>query len=144
MKNLKKRVFSPKSFFIMLAFLSLLVIFFLVFPDALSFLGNKILFLWLLHSLSGIGLVILTYRQKLSGKARIFLLLSGFSATGFVVGVVLHNLLYALGTITENIFLIDQVVGFFEGGFFLLSVIACPIGLLVGIVGTIVLWKAIE
>ena len=141
MPNLLKRIYSPKSAFSLLASLSILVIMLMLFPDYGSVLGNKILIVWVLLAFSGMGLVILSYKERLSGKVKLFLLLSGFSATGFVLGVVLHNLFYALSTLTENLNTLNIVLNFFEVSFFLMAVILCPIGLLVGIVGTIILWK---
>jgi hypothetical protein len=94
-----------------------------------------------LLAFSGMGLVILSYKERLSGKAKLFLLLSGFSAIGFTLGIILHNLFYALSTLTENLNTLNMVLNFFEASFFLMAVILCPIGLLVGIIGTIILWE---
>lgn len=134
-------MFSPKPLFILLVLLSLLVILLMVFPDVGSILGPGILVLWILHALSGLGLAIATFREKIFGKVKTFLLLAGFSAVGFVLGVILHNAFYALSMLAEGMIVLQAVLGFLEGAFFLIAVILCPIALLVGIVGTLVLWK---
>ncbi len=144
MPDFIKRMNSPKCFFALLVFLTILVIISMLLPDYGSLLGKNILILWMSIGLSGLGLVILTYRQKISGKVKTFLLLSGFSAVGFVLGVVLHNLFYALGILAENLAVLNTFLAFLEGSFFLIAVILCPIGLLVGLVGTIVLWGKIN
>ena len=65
-----------------------------------------------------------------------FLILMGASFVGFFVFVVLHNLTYAL-------FIHFLGADFWNGGdepfFFILATIVCPLGLLVGIIGSIVL-----
>ena len=53
----------------------------------------------------------------------------------------LHNLFYALGTLTEALVILDVILNLLEVVFFFAAVIICPIGLLVGVVGTIILWK---
>ena len=136
-----KCVVSIKSVFISLVVLTALVIIVMLFPDAGLMHGPWIFILWGLHALSGAGLVILTYRQKIAGKAKIFLLLAGFSAAGFVLGGVLHNVFYALAILEENLKALNIAMNVLEVGFFLIAVLACPIGLLAGIVGTFVLWK---
>lgn len=141
MKNLIDRLFSPKQFFILLVLLSLLVVVLMVFPDFGTLPGQSILILWVLHALSGLGLVVTTFREKISGKAKIFHLLAGFSAVGFVLGVILHNVFYALAMLAEGMEVLNAILGFLEVAFFLIAVVLCPIGLLVGVVGTIVLWK---
>lgn len=141
MQNFIKRMISPKSAFTLLVFLSILVMMFMLLPDYGSVIGNKILILWGLHAFSGVVLVIITYRDRLSGKAKLFLLLSGFSAIGFVLGGALHNLFYALSTLTENLIAVNMILNFLEVSFFLIAIIICPIGLAVGVVGTIMLWK---
>lgn len=86
-------------------------------------------------------MIITTYKEKISGKRKFFLLLSGFSSAGFLLDVVLHNLLYALGTITENFAILNKIINFFEVAFFLAATIICPVGLMVGIVGTLIVFK---
>jgi hypothetical protein len=98
--------------------------------------------LWGLFTLAGLGLAVLVIRAKLSGKVKTFLLASGYAAAGFLVGVVLHNLFYALASMTASAFL-SGLLGFLEGAFFILAVLVCPLALLVGIVGSLILWKDI-
>lgn len=141
MNNFMKRVVSIKLVFILLVFLTALVVMVMLFPDAGLMHGPWIFILWGLHALSGVGLVILTYRQKIAGKAKLFLLLAGFSAAGFVLGGVLHNVFYALAILAEDLKALNIAMNILEVGFFLIAVVACPIGLLAGIVGTFVLWK---
>jgi hypothetical protein len=84
-----------------------------------------------------VTLLVLTVKKKIEGKLRIFLLLTGASAVGLPVFVVLHNLVYALFIhfFGENFW----GAGGDEPVFFILATIVCPLGFLVGVVGTIVL-----
>lgn len=90
------------------------------------FSGRSFLALIALFFILGTALVVLTLRQKVAGKLKIFMLMTGGSAAGLVAFSVLHNLLYAL-------------LGFEEPVCFLLAVIACPILFLIGAVGSIVM-----
>jgi hypothetical protein len=89
-----------------------------------------------LFFLLGIALLIFSLRGSASGGLKKFFLLTGASATGILVSIVLHNLIYGL-------FEYFGGADFWNGGdeffFFTLAVIVCPLGFLVGVVGTIVL-----
>jgi hypothetical protein len=92
---------------------------------------------WAVFAGLGVTLLVLTVKTKVAGILKKFLLLTGASAVGFPVFAVLHNLVYAL--------LILWFGEDFWGAngdepvFFILATIVCPIGFLVGAVGTIVL-----
>jgi len=88
----------------------------------------------LLILLLGVGLLIFGIR-KLSGKLRIFVILTGSSAVGFFVLVHLHNLVYGL-----FIHLFGE--DFWNGGdepFFFVIALLSALGFIVGAVGSIVL-----
>jgi hypothetical protein len=89
-------------------------------------IGYFIFTLWCIFSALGIVLLVITVRQKIKGSLKFFLLLSGSSAAGFIVFVVLHNVISGLFDIEEAFF-------------FILATIVCPLGFLVGVVGSIVL-----
>ena len=85
----------------------------------------------------GIALIVLAAKAKLTKIAKAFFILTGASAAGIVVGSVLHNLVYAL-------FIKLFGEGFWAGMgdepvFFIFATIVCPVALLVGIIGGIVL-----
>ena len=85
----------------------------------------------------GVTLIVLTVKKKVAGMLKKFLLLTGASAVGLPVFAVLHNLIYGL-------FIWIFGADFWgaagdEPVFFIIATIVCPIGFLVGIVGTIVL-----
>ena len=141
MKTKKIKILSSKFLFYALIILSILVILNMLFPDIGQITGPYIFILWILHFAAGVGLIITTYKEKISGKRKFFLLLSGFSSAGFLLGVVLHNSLYALGTITENLVILNKIISFFEVAFFLAATIICPLGFIVGMVGTLIILK---
>ena len=98
--------------------------------------------------ISGVILVILgsiliglTLVQKVEGKLKKFLMLAGASAAGFFVFVLLHNIFYGLEQITSHITILSYLMKAFEVVFFLVAIFACPIGFLIGVIGTIVMFN---
>ena len=87
----------------------------------------------------GIALVVVTVRQTAKGYLRLFLLLTGISAVGPLVGSVLHNMFYAFAVLTEQTVL-HPVMEALHVSFFLTSVIVAPIVFVVGVVGSTVLF----
>jgi len=94
-------------------------------------LGSGIAFLLL-----GAALIVFTIREKVQGMLKKFLILTGASSAGVVISVLLHNAVYGL-------FIYFFGADFWNGGdepvFFVMAVFICPIGFLVGAVGSIVL-----
>ncbi len=74
----------------------------------------------------GVTLIVLTVKTKVRGRLKKFLLLTEASFLGLLVFGILHNVVSALFNTEEPVF-------------FIIAIIACPIGFLVGVVGTIVL-----
>ena len=85
-------------------------------------------------------LIFLTFKSKVKGKPKLFLLMAGFSAPGVLVFTILHNCFYALATIT-NITFLKQLLEFLHASSFIISLVICPIAFLVGIIGSIWLLK---
>ena len=89
-----------------------------------------------IFALLGVALIVFTLREKVEGLLKKFLLLTGASSAGLLVSVLLHNAIYGL-------FIYFFGEDFWNGGdepfFFIMAVIVCPIGFLVGAVGSIVL-----
>ncbi len=85
---------------------------------------------------SGILLILITIRRKATGKLKKFQLLAGASALGIPVFAILHNVVYMLGIMWfgESAFGNGD-----EPVFFILAAIVCPLGLLVGGIGTIII-----
>ncbi len=95
--------------------------FILAFREYGKFIFPLILTIFLLLS---IALLAIAIRQRVEKMIKIFLMLTGASATGIAVGVLLENFL--TGTVGEPIF-------------FAIGIIVAPIGLMVGMVGSMVL-----
>jgi hypothetical protein len=72
-------------------------------------------------------------------KMKNFLILSGLSVLGFGVFVVLHNLFYALAELAADIIVLRYVLEFLHAAFFLIALILCPSGLVIGAVGSLFL-----
>jgi len=73
-------------------------------------------------------------------RFRKFLILAGLSFGGFFVSVLLHNLVYGLFIILFGPDFWDRIGLRDEPFFFLLAVIVCPIGFLIGAIGSVVLF----
>ncbi len=71
-------------------------------------------------------------------SVKYFFILLGMSLVGFFVFVVLHNVLYALGKMAADINILGQLLDFFHAVFFLIAILVCPAGFLVGVVGSVV------
>ena len=86
--------------------------------------------------IAGIVLIILTVKRVEKGLLKKFLLTTGASVIGIPVFIILHNLIYGA-------FIHFFGEGFWNGGdepfFFIMAVIVCPLGFIVGFVGSIVL-----
>jgi len=141
MKTQKINILSSQFLFKVLVILSILVMLNMLVPDIGLMPGPYVFILWIFHFVTGVGLIVTTYREKTTGKRKFYLLLSGFSSAGFLLGVVLHNFLYALGTITENLVIVNKIINFFEVAFFLAATIICPVGFIVGMIGTLIILK---
>lgn len=89
--------------------------------------------------LLGLILIFLTIKSKIKGLLRKFLILTGASAAGFFIFVLLHNLLYALAIVAENITVVKYLAEVLHIGSFLIAVLICPLGFLIGSIGSIVL-----
>ena len=71
-------------------------------------------------------------------KVKPFLLLLAASLVGFFVFVVLHNLFYAFEQFVSAIVILKQLLGFLHAVFFLIAVLLCPAGALVGAIGSLI------
>lgn len=89
--------------------------------------------------LLGLALVILTVKERVAGRLKKFLLLTGASAMGFFAGVILHNVFYALAIVAKEITVLKYIFEGLHVFFFLVAIPICPIAFLVGIIGSIVL-----
>lgn len=94
---------------------------------------------WITYLLLGITLLVLTYRQKIKGKMRTFLLITGYSVVGFPVFVFAHNAFYALAEISVDIAVLKGIFNVLEVAGFLLAIFGMPLGFLIGVIGTIFL-----
>ncbi len=119
--------------------LAISIIFIPVFRGFIS--GTFMIISGVILVILGSVLIGLTLVQKVEGKFKKFLILTGASAAGFFIFVLLHNIFYALEQITSHIVILSYLMKAFEVIFFLIAIFACPIGFLIGVIGTIVMFK---
>jgi hypothetical protein len=91
-------------------------------PTVSELFAGSLLFLlpFFIFSLLGLTLIFLTVREKMTGRLKKSLILTGVSAFGILACSVLHNLTYAIG-----IYFFQKE--FEEPVFFLLAVIILPV-----------------
>ena len=67
-----------------------------------------------------------------------FLILLGASLIGFPLFVLLHNLFYGLGQVAADVIVLGTLLEFLHAVFFLVAIMVCPAGVLIGAVGSVV------
>ena len=94
---------------------------------------------YLIFIAMSIVLIVLTFKKKIGGKLKKFLLLTGISPLVMVVSIMLHNLVFGLFMILFGADFWQRTGIEDEPVFFLLAVIVCPIAFLIGFWGSIIL-----
>ncbi|MEN8120780.1 MAG: hypothetical protein ABFS35_10555 [Bacteroidota bacterium] len=72
-------------------------------------------------------------------KLKKFLVLLIGSVLGFPVFAVLHNLFYGLAIMAKDIIVVKQILEILDVSSFLIAIFLCPVGIIVGAIGSIVL-----
>jgi len=111
-------------------------------PAVRELFRGSLLFLlpFVIFSLLGVVLIFLAIKEGAADRKRKkFLMLTGASAAGFFLSVLLHNAFYGLAVITDHITILRYLMEVLHVAFFLIAIFVCPIGFLIGAVGTIVL-----
>ncbi|MCK4643072.1 hypothetical protein KAU32_05490 [bacterium] len=89
--------------------------------------------------LLGVFLLIVTYKQKIKGLLKLFLLFVGYASSGFLVSVVLHNVVYGvlIKLFGDDFWTRNNMPD--EPVFFIIAIFVCPIVFLVGAIGSAIL-----
>ena len=101
--------------------------------------GFPVIAIWVVFFLLGVALIFFTVKEKVGGALKWFQLLTGASAIGIPVSIFLHNAIYGLFIQWFGAGFWDRIGVGDEPFFFIMAIIVCPIGFLVGAVGSIVL-----
>ena len=135
-----KKSLIPVIFWALIGVFLFMVGQFFIPPVRELFMGSK-LFLgpFIVFSLLGLALTFLTVKEKIGGTLKKFLILTGASSAGFFVSVFLHNAFYALGIIASQIIVLRYLMEALNVAFFMIAIFVCPLGFLVGVVGSIVM-----
>lgn len=125
----------------LITFFSIHLLFFVIVLLTIFFFIEiiSLLYPFILFTLSGIVLTILSVKWVKGKKLRTWLIINGLSATALIIFAVLHNLFYALNTVVDNA-LLSKAISILEGGSFLISIPLSPILFVVSTVFVIVLW----
>lgn len=129
-----------KIFYALIGVFFVIICMFFV-PPVQELAQGPFLFLspFVVFSLLGAALLFLTTKSKTKGRSRKFLILTGVSATGLFIGILLHNLLYALAIVSAQIIILKYLFEFLHATFFIIGVIVCPLGFAIGAISTIVI-----
>ncbi len=92
-----------------------------------------------IFSLLGGALIFWTAKGRMGGLQGKFLILTGASAVGIFVSVLLHNVIYGLFIYWFGAGFWDRIGLSDEPFFFFMGIIVCPAAFLIGAVGTMVL-----
>ena len=138
MSNGKNKLLIPTVVVFWITFALFLMIIVGIYFNLIPYLGFiSGLFSMIILSVLGIALIVLTKMAEITKISKAFFILTGASAIGMGLGVLLHNMVYAIliKILGENAWtnMGDEPV------FFILATIICPIALLVGVIGVIVL-----
>jgi hypothetical protein len=60
---------------------------------------------------------------------------------GFPIAAVLHNLLYGVAEMAKEVALVKTVAEALHVTFFLIAILLCPVGVLIGAVGGLITWR---
>ncbi len=136
--GIRKGVFKPATIFYALVGVLVVIACVIAIPVPRNMMLIFFLIFGTAFFLLGLALIFFTLKQKVRGWLKKFLILTGASSSGFFIFAILHNVIYGL-----FILLFGEEFWNFCGGdepfFFIIAVLVCPIGFLVGVVGSIVL-----
>jgi len=138
-----KSLYALKTIFYLLIGFFILILTYFVVPVSDSLRRTFLPFiigLVITFFLLGIVLIFLTLKKKIKGKLKKFLILTGISATGFFISIILHNFFYALAILTNQIIILKYLMEALHVVFFIISIPVCPILFLVGAIGSIILF----
>jgi len=128
-------------FWLLVAFFILLIV---VIFSPMEYISVSILFMAIpgvIFLLLGIALIALTAKSVHRGLLKKFLLITGAAPIGAVVSVILHNVFYGIFIHFFGADFWDRIGTSDEPVFFILAIIVCPIAFLVGVIGSIILFK---
>ena len=89
--------------------------------------------------LLGGALIFFTVKEKVRGILKKFLILTGAAAIGIPLSIILHNAVYGLFIHFFGADFWNRIGVGDEPFFFIMAIFVCPIGFLVGVVGSIIL-----
>ncbi len=98
------------------------------------FIGAGIIFFLL-----GVFLILLTLKKEENRDLKRYLLLTGGSAVGFFVGIIMHNLFYGLSIFVGDFKPLWYLTEILHGLFFVIAVIIMPLLFLAGVFGVILI-----
>ena len=89
--------------------------------------------------LLGVALIFFTVKGEVGGMLKKFLILTGASSTGFFVSLLLHYAFYVLFVYFLGEGVWDRTGIRDDPFFFIMAIVVCPLGFLIGAIGSIVL-----
>ena len=134
-------IYVKKIFYVLMGIFVLLVSYFLAWfsDETKRALFPFVAILAAIFFVLGTILIFLTLKLKIKKKLKMFLILTGASAVGFLAGVILHNFFYGLGMITGHTIILKYATEALNVAFFIIAILVCPTVFLIGAVGSILM-----
>ncbi len=136
-----------KIIFYSLIMVSAFIVPSILMPDFISqymsrsfFFASWITASWIAFFSLGAALIFFSFKEKKQNLPKKFLILTGISAIGFPIRVVLHNMLYAFYILFGHITVLNYLIQVLDALFFYIVIIVCPICFLIGVIGSIKLF----
>jgi len=138
-----KYIHISKVIFYVLIVIFVLIVGYFAVPVPVSL--KRVLFpfvavLAIIFFILGVTLIFLTLKSKAERKLKVFLILTGASAVGFLLSVILHNFIYGLFIYWFGEGFWDKIGLRDEPFFFFIAIFVCPILFLVGMIGSLVMF----
>jgi len=112
-----------------LVFVFILIQFFVPLINEL-FQGSE-LFLLPMAIFCLLGILLIIFSRKIETKKKRYFMINGFSAAGFLIFVILHNVFYAFAELSAEIIFLKTILEFMHGLFFIIGLIVCPLAFIV-------------
>ena len=140
MQDKKNKIYIPAIIiFWIITALFILILFAMFVPFRVMNFGMFVVPFQVLLFALGILLIVLAAKARFTKISKIFFILTGSAALGMGLSIILHNLLYAFFIKFFSKNLQQSMMTGDEPFFFILATVVCPLILMAGVIGIIVL-----
>jgi len=135
-----KSLVEKRFYFLLKIFIIIVAYFFIPHSPPFNYISTALFpivaIVGLVFLVQGIKLALIARKEK--GKLKLFLMLTGISAVAPLPFALLHNVFYGLAIAFENF---KSLFNALSAASFIIAIIVAPLIFIVGIVGSIILFK---